>query len=247
MRRGLCLKALHRYQEAIAAFERLLREFSTGGSDESRALARTEIQNLRALMGSVRIVVSVPAAEVLVDGAAVGTSPIAAPVDLVGGNHVIQARREGFEAAEERVAVVAGETASVDLTLLADVGAGCGVTSIALDANGAVHIAYRTETDDLGLATRQLGDGIEQNCDGVGGVDGDLDGHASEATGGDDCDDSDDAAFPGAPDAAGDDVDRDCDGADGVDDDGDGHASLAKDEYRPELAVARKVEVVALR
>ncbi|MBI2894264.1 MAG: hypothetical protein HYY06_11995 [Deltaproteobacteria bacterium] len=43
----------------------------------------------------------------------------------------------------------------------------------------------------------------------------DLDGHASEATGGDDCDDGDDAAFPGAPDAAGDGIDRDCDGADG--------------------------------
>jgi len=34
-------------------------------------------------------------------------------------------------------------------------------------------------------------DGIDQNCDGVDGVDGDHDGHASLWTGGDDCDDQD--------------------------------------------------------
>ncbi len=114
---GVCLKALHRYQEAIAAFERLLREFATGGSEERRTLASAEIRDMRALLGSVRITVSVRGAEVRIDGTVVGTSPIASPIEVVGGNHVVDARLDGYEQAEQRVAVVAGETATVSLTL----------------------------------------------------------------------------------------------------------------------------------
>ncbi len=46
----------------------------------------------------------------------------------------------------------------------------------------------------------QVGDGIDQNCDGIDGVDADGDGFASVASGGDDCDDTNLAAFPGAVD-----------------------------------------------
>jgi hypothetical protein len=112
---GLCLKALHRYQDAIAAFERLLQQFATDGSEERRTLARTEIQNLRAFFGTVRILVSVPGAEILVDGAVVGTSPLANSIALAGGSHVVQARRPGFALAEQRVTVVAGDTIAVTL------------------------------------------------------------------------------------------------------------------------------------
>ena len=45
-----------------------------------------------------------------------------------------------------------------------------------------------------------VGDGIDQDCDGIDGTDNDWDGHASEASGGDDCDDVDDRVHPGAPD-----------------------------------------------
>jgi hypothetical protein len=116
---GLCLKSLHRYQEAIAAFEHLLRDFATVGSEERRALARTEIQNMRALFGSARITVSAPGAEVLVDGTVVGVSPLTGPIELVGGTHTIAARRDGFEPARGQVEVVAGETATVELELRA--------------------------------------------------------------------------------------------------------------------------------
>lgn len=42
-------------------------------------------------------------------------------------------------------------------------------------------------------ATDVVGDGIDQNCDGVDGYDGDGDGYASAGSGGDDCDDTDNA------------------------------------------------------
>ena len=49
-------------------------------------------------------------------------------------------------------------------------------------------------------ADDQVGDGIDQNCDGMDGVDADGDGYASVASGGDDCDDGNAAAFPGGVD-----------------------------------------------
>lgn len=51
--------------------------------------------------------------------------------------------------------------------------------------------------------------GVDQNCDGVDGVDFDQDGEASVETGGEDCDDSD-SSIPGAE-IAHDGLDNDCD------------------------------------
>ncbi len=59
-----------------------------------------------------------------------------------------------------------------------------------------------------------VGDGTDQNCDGVDGADLDGDGWLSKASGGKDCDDGDKAVHPCVDDKAGDGVDQDCDGSD---------------------------------
>jgi len=58
-----------------------------------------------------------------------------------------------------------------------------------------------------------LGDGADQNCDGVDGVDGDQDGEASVESGGTDCDDTDDTVYEGASELC-DGEDNDCNGTD---------------------------------
>jgi predicted outer membrane repeat protein len=74
-------------------------------------------------------------------------------------------------------------------------------------------------------AVDTLGDGIDQNCDLVDGVDEDGDSFASVASGGDDCNDIDETIYASATDTLGDNIDQNCDEVDGVDVDKDGHAS----------------------
>lgn len=94
--------------------------------------------------------------------------------------------------------------------------------SLAVDADGALHLAHSGFAFDVStyvdyVTNRALlPDGVDQNCDGVDGVDADQDGFASVATGGKDCDDLASAVFPGAPDPPQNGIDEDCDGLDGA-------------------------------
>ena len=55
-------------------------------------------------------------------------------------------------------------------------------------------------------------DGVDQNCDGVDGIDSDGDGYASMDVGGTDCDDGDGTVHPEASEDFEDGLDNDCDG-----------------------------------
>lgn len=75
-----------------------------------------------------------------------------------------------------------------------------GFPSMAVDPHGMVHLAWYAMAEvgsplepdvhgRYGVLSRS-GDGVDQNCDGVDGVDADGDGRASRESGGDDPDDS---------------------------------------------------------
>ncbi len=74
-------------------------------------------------------------------------------------------------------------------------------------------------------ASDTVGDGVDNNCDGIDGIDLDADTYASIDSGGDDCDDADPSANPGGTEVPYDGIDQDCLGGDMVDVDGDGYVA----------------------
>jgi formylglycine-generating enzyme required for sulfatase activity len=73
--------------------------------------------------------------------------------------------------------------------------------------------------------------GVDEDCDGLDGPDGDGDGYADADFGGTDCDDARAEVHPGASDTSYDGLNQDCAGLDGTgavrDLDGDGHEAIA--------------------
>ncbi|HUT77950.1 MAG TPA: PEGA domain-containing protein, partial [Polyangia bacterium] len=104
-----CYKALTRYDEALAALFRLQRDFASklGGEMESETIAiEKEIKNL---VGTLKVEVDRPGAEVLVDGREVGASPLSKTLLLAPGNHEVSARLEGVEYGVEKVRMLPGK------------------------------------------------------------------------------------------------------------------------------------------
>ncbi|MDP7114384.1 MAG: MopE-related protein, partial [Myxococcota bacterium] len=113
------------------------------------------------------------------------------------------------------------------------------LTSYDLDGDGASTCDGDCDDNDptrYPSAADSVGDGVDQNCDGLDGVDADHDGYASIASGGNDCNDNDGVMnpmdndgdgysscdgdcndyyadiYPGAYEVPGDVTDNDCDG-----------------------------------
>jgi hypothetical protein len=100
---------------------------------------------------------------------------------------------------------------------LEDASLGGPGASVAVDGDRSIHVAWSV-SGQLGYARRVQPDDLDQNCDGIDGVDDDHDGFASVESGGKDCDDLSPLAFPGAEDPPGDGVDQNCDGLGGTED-----------------------------
>lgn len=114
---GRCLESLHRPREALAAYERFLRDFRADATAQRRAHAEERIRELRATMGTLSISVDVPGAALSVDGESVGVSPLAEPVMLPAGTHAVLARVEGRPDATASATVRAGEPTQIVLQI----------------------------------------------------------------------------------------------------------------------------------
>jgi hypothetical protein len=75
------------------------------------------LQAVDNLVGTLTLGVSEAGATVSVDGKVVGDAPLASPVLVDLGQHVISVHKDGFDTVEKRVDVAGGNALSLDVTL----------------------------------------------------------------------------------------------------------------------------------
>jgi PEGA domain len=107
---GVCLRKLHRFDEALDEFESLLRDFQNVPADE-RAFAEAQIKELSGFVGTVTVQGAEPGSKVLIDGRERGDAPTPA-LRVSAGTHVLRVSHEGFAPFEVQFSV-AGAQASV--------------------------------------------------------------------------------------------------------------------------------------
>ncbi len=108
-----CEEQLHRYDLAVAQYERYLAIAPADAED--RATVEATLRALRNLLGTIHITVNAPEAEVWLGDRIVGMAP--GDVLVPGGRHAIELRATGLLPGRREVEVTARETVSIDVTL----------------------------------------------------------------------------------------------------------------------------------
>jgi hypothetical protein len=104
---GLSQKALFRYAESVDTLERYLRE-ETKLTGERRAEVTQLIAEMRALLADVTLTISPAEATVMVDGRSAGTAPLAGPLRIAAGNHVLEVHADGYRSQRRELMISAG-------------------------------------------------------------------------------------------------------------------------------------------
>jgi len=106
----------------LAAVEALSGYLRDGGGDvppERAEQVRKQIAELSVLFAAIGVEGDLPGASIAVDGREVGPAPLAAPVKVQAGTHVVTATRDGTVIATQVVTLKEGEKTSVDLSAVA--------------------------------------------------------------------------------------------------------------------------------
>ncbi len=148
---AMCRRALFRFPEAIDSFETYLQRWGEGLDPEQRAEVDALLAEMRARLFYLTVGASVDGAEVLVDGQRVGQVPLAGPVRLGPGEHVIEARAPQHEPVRERITVTGPGSRTLELTLRRQERP--GRVRITADAEGA---RLRLDGEDRGSLPAEL-------------------------------------------------------------------------------------------
>jgi hypothetical protein len=106
---------LHKYRDAAEHLEFAVRTWGVTGDRTPKERAKKRLDEVRKLVTSLRVKVSVEGAAVLIDGKTVGTSPIEHDLFVDPGTRTIEARLSGHDTAKKIVEAKKGDTLRVEL------------------------------------------------------------------------------------------------------------------------------------
>lgn len=94
-----------------------IRQFPPTGKPAQRVALEKRLQDATNLIGTVNIKVSVLGAEVFLDGVSLGKAPLEHELYVDRGDHVVEAKKEGYEPAKEKLTATPGSKHDLSLTL----------------------------------------------------------------------------------------------------------------------------------
>jgi hypothetical protein len=115
---AVCQRELSDHVSAVRTLRRYLLEAGADMSEEWRAEVVRLIAELEPGLARLTVRTNVPGARVLIDGADVGAAPLPDAVELMPGDHVVEARAADLQPARHQVRLEAGM--QEDLTLVLD-------------------------------------------------------------------------------------------------------------------------------
>jgi hypothetical protein len=113
---AICLRREDRFDEALDMYEELLREFPDLTTAD-RAFVDHEIDELKDSIGLVDVSGAEAGASVAIDGRDRGVTPLAAPVRVPAGAHVVRVSKDGYLPFEGHVDVAGRQTVTLEATL----------------------------------------------------------------------------------------------------------------------------------
>lgn len=113
--------ALGHAVEASAAYARYLEEAGEALNARRRREAEQALEEQRARIGQLMVVTDVAGATIAIDGVDVATTPLANPIDLSAGAHVVEVHAPGHESSRRAVAIAGRALSRIEVELREEV------------------------------------------------------------------------------------------------------------------------------
>ena len=110
-----CEMNLGKFREAADHFRYVAKDTSTDSKPEERKRAQAKLDDVLKRLGAITVIVPVDDADVTLDGAPLGKSPMHETVYVDPGSHTLDATHEGYEPAHVAFEAAAGSTPIVRL------------------------------------------------------------------------------------------------------------------------------------
>jgi hypothetical protein len=115
---AICERDLHAYARMQRLLLRYAREAGDALTPEQRADVDAALAAIHALVGTVKLAVSEPGADVSVDNESVGTTPLTAPFTVDTGTHSLRVKKPGFDTVAQTIDVPGGNEETVAITFV---------------------------------------------------------------------------------------------------------------------------------